>query len=115
VVLLIDAAELGAPPGATALLPARELVGRALFTHRTPLRPLTEYLESETGAQVALLAVQPGPLRWGDELSPPVAAAARDLAFVLTEMLAGASTAAAARAAVPARRSGDSAPEAIAC
>jgi hydrogenase 3 maturation protease len=115
-VLLVDAVELGALPGAVALLSAGELSGRALFTHRTPLRPLTEYLESETHARVALLGVQPGPLRWGEELSPPVAATAADLALLLTDVLAGPRTAAPSLPDVAAgARAAPSAPEAFAC
>jgi hydrogenase-4 component D len=96
-VLLIDAVELAKEPGAVALLPARELGWRPLFTHRTPLRPLTEYLENETGAEVTLLGVQPGPLRWGETLSPPVSAAAADLALLITEVLASRTAAAGLR------------------
>lgn len=88
VVLLIDAMELGAEPGAAALLGTYGLTGRTLFTHRTPLRPLTEYLQREAGARVVLLGVQPGPVLWGETLSPPVAAAAAALARLLTDVLA---------------------------
>jgi len=102
VVLLVDAVELGAEPGAAALLSARELGGQTLFTHRTPLRPLTEYLAHETGAEIALLGIQPGPLDWGEDLSPDVSAAAADLVLLLIEVLEAALGAA-------------SAPEAVAC
>ena len=102
VILLVDAVALGASPGAAALLSAHELGGQALFTHRTPLRPLTEYLARETGAEVALLGIQPGELGWGEGLSPAVSAAAGDLVLLLSEVLADARAAA-------------SAPEAIAC
>jgi hydrogenase 3 maturation protease len=107
-VLLIDALDLGREPGAVALLPAHELAWRALFTHRTPLRLLTEYLESETGAAVTLLGVQPGPLRWGETLSPPVSATAADLALLITEVLAS-RTAAVALSDAAAAQSGPAA------
>ena len=102
VILLVDAVELGAEPGAAALLSARELGGEVLFTHRTPLRPVVDYLVHETGAEVALLGIQPGPLDWGEDLSPAVAAAAADLVLLLIEVLEGGADAAPA-------------PEALAC
>jgi len=99
-VLLIDAVELGAEPGATALLSAAELAGQVLFTHRTPLRPVADYLAVETGARVALLGIQPGPQRWGEQLSAAVSAAAADLVLLLTEVLEDAGAAASATEAI---------------
>ncbi|NJD10656.1 MAG: hydrogenase maturation protease [Gemmatimonadetes bacterium] len=102
VILLIDAVALGAEPGAAALLSAGELGGPVLYTHRTPLRPVVDFLAHETGAEVALLGIQPGPLDWGEALSPALSAAAADLLLLLIEVLEDACAA-------------PSAPEAIAC
>lgn len=86
-ILLVDAAELGADPGAVALLERSELGQRALFTHATPLGPVADFLERETGAPVMLLGIQPGLLRWGEALSEPVEAAAADLVLLLADIL----------------------------
>jgi len=97
VVLLVDAVELGAPPGAAALLGAAELGRHALATHRTPLGPVADFLARETGAEVLLLGIQPGSLGWGAELSPDLQAAAADLVTLLTEVLDAAEAAAGSR------------------
>ena len=88
VVLLVDAAEFGGHPGDATLMDADALDARVLATHRTPLAPIARFLESETGATVMLLGVQPGDQRWGAEPGECVAAAARDLATLLLEALA---------------------------
>lgn len=87
VVLLVDAAELGAEPGSVALLDRDELGQQAMFTHATPLGPVADFLACETGARVLLLGIQPGPLRWGEGLSEAVQAAAGDLSAVLSDIL----------------------------
>ena len=88
VVLLVDAADLGAEPGAAALMDATALDDRTFATHRTPLEPVATYLRSATGARLLLLGVQPGPRTWGAALSEPLDAAARELACLLFDALA---------------------------
>ncbi|HKJ91647.1 MAG TPA: hydrogenase maturation protease [Longimicrobiales bacterium] len=85
VVLLVDAVDLGAEPGASALLEAGDLTDGALFTHRTPLAPLAAYIHNLTGAHILLLAIQPACLDWGAPLSAPVAATVDDLTLLLRE------------------------------
>jgi len=88
VVLLVDAADLGAHPGEVALLDSAALDTRVAATHRTPLGPVARFLESETGATVMLLAIQPLLRGWSDTLSEPVEATVRDLAALLLDTLA---------------------------
>jgi len=86
-ILLVDAAELDAAPGAVALIEADALDDRAVATHRTPLGPLATFLHHRTGAPVLLLGIQPGPGRWGDRLDPGLEAVAQQLADVLADLL----------------------------
>jgi len=86
-VLLVDAAEMDAEPGAVALLEPADLGEGAALTHRTPLTLLSTFLSRETGADVLLLAIQPRSLEWGEPMSPEVEAAARHLADILAEAL----------------------------
>jgi hydrogenase maturation protease len=79
-VLIVDAALLGAPPGAMRLLESRELhehfcQGGRLSAHETSLLEfLTEArLEGWQPANLALMCVQPERIDWGDALSEPVA------------------------------------------
>ena len=71
-VLLVDAVNLGQEPGACELLPADALGPGGLSTHDIPLSLAVQYIEEGTGAQVAVLAIQPGDTAFGQPLSPPV-------------------------------------------
>ena len=72
VVLLVDAVDLGAEPGAAALLGKDALPPSGFSTHRPPLSVLMTYLEQETGAEVLLLGIQPKQTQFGAPLSPEV-------------------------------------------
>jgi len=71
-ILMIDAAELGEPPGSARLVDAREIEDSGLTTHTLSLRLLATMLESATYAKVVLLAVQPKTRDFGTEVSPEV-------------------------------------------
>lgn len=81
-VLLADAVEMGARPGAIALLRAADLAAGHGETHRAPLGALMAYLEWRGGGRVLLLAVQPGSIADRRELSPEVASSVERLAAV---------------------------------
>jgi hydrogenase maturation protease len=76
-VLLVDAANLGESPGASAIVRmgrgATFAPGALPSTHRPSLSVLTTYIESEIGADVWLLGIQPGSLEPGAALSAEVA------------------------------------------
>jgi hydrogenase 3 maturation protease len=86
-VLLVDAVEMGAEPGAASLLEPEDLRAGAAFTHRTPLALLSKFLRRETGADILLLAVQPRSVEWGEPMSPEVQEAARRLGDILASAL----------------------------
>ncbi len=88
VVLLVDAVDLGTSPGASVILESAALSGESPYTHRTSLRVTASLLERMTGAEVLLLAVQPGTLEWGFPLSDAVATSADSLTDLLREALA---------------------------
>ncbi len=87
VVVLVDAADVGAPPGAVVLLDGSRLADHVSSTHRTPLAPVARYLERRTGARVLLAGIQPGPERWGDGLSGAVEDTANRLTNILWDAL----------------------------
>lgn len=71
-VLLVDAAEMGATPGTVRWLSAREVEGLSATTHTMPLSILAHYLEQELGCQVYLIGIQPGQNGIGEPLSEVV-------------------------------------------
>lgn len=86
-VVFIDAADLGAAPGAVALLEQDQLTGYCPTTHRVPLRLLMDILRREARADVFLLAIQPGRIDLGSPISSRVEASVALLAEALQEIL----------------------------
>lgn len=71
-VLLLDAADLGEPPGAIRCVDWQETSGFSASSHTLPLSILGEYLSTELGCEVALLGIQPA----GNDLGAPLSPAA---------------------------------------
>ena len=71
-ILMIDAAEIGSKPGTIRFVFTDEIQGISISTHTLPLNVFTEYLKKETNAEIALLAVQPKNLEFGNSLSSEV-------------------------------------------
>ncbi len=65
-VVLIDAAEMGLPPGSLGIIHPERVRGQRYSTHAMPLSLVIEYLEGELGAMVLLIGVQP-------DAAPPTA------------------------------------------
>jgi hydrogenase 3 maturation protease len=84
-VILVDAVELGEPPGTAALLEVEDLEDRASSTHSPPLSLVAHYIRAQTGADVFLLGIQPGERGLGTSPSVEVQDAATHLAHVLEE------------------------------
>jgi hydrogenase 3 maturation protease len=84
-VVLVDAVELGQPPGAVALLEVEDLQDREASTHQAPLSLLARFVTAESGADVFVVGIQPGRREVGGAPSPEVVNAARVVAQLLRE------------------------------
>ncbi|MDD4909709.1 MAG: hydrogenase 3 maturation endopeptidase HyCI [Candidatus Omnitrophica bacterium] len=71
-VLLVDAAHLGLRPGEHAVLRKGDILNVGFTTHDMPPHMFIERLESETGASVYMLALQPENVDFGEGLSGSV-------------------------------------------
>lgn len=74
-VLLLDAAELGAPPGTVAWVDWVGAHGMSASTHTMPPTMFARYLVEELGCRVVLVGIQPAHLEFDRPVSPPVRAA----------------------------------------
>jgi hydrogenase 3 maturation protease len=86
-ILLCDAADFGGRAGEVRVL---ELGGEGappLSTHNASLRLLGSVLTAESGAEVALVGIQPAWTSWGAPLSEAVAASVTQVADALSELL----------------------------
>lgn len=81
--LLIDAVQMGLPPGHICLLDWRKAEGSSFSTHTLPLKLFAEYLTLELGCEPLLLGIQPQQLMWDAPLSPAVRDSVRQVVQVL--------------------------------
>jgi len=77
--VLLDAADLGLPPGTLRRLDPAAIASGDFGTHAGSLGQLAAYL-SDCAGQVIILGIQPGPTTPGTRLSTPVRAALQTLA-----------------------------------
>ena len=77
--VLLDAADLGMPPGTLQRLDPSAIAYGDFGTHAGSLGQLAAYLSDGAG-RVIILGIQPGPTTPGTRLSPPVRAALKTLA-----------------------------------
>lgn len=71
-VLLVDAADLNAEPGAVRWLTPDVIEGLSATTHTMPLSILARYLQHELNCDVCLVGIQPGKNDIGQPLSEAV-------------------------------------------
>jgi hydrogenase 3 maturation protease len=86
-VIEIDAADQGEPPGTLAWIDWRDADGMSASTHTLPPSVLAAYLTAELGCRMVLIGIQPATLEIGKPLSPTVAAAADRLAAQMAAWL----------------------------
>ncbi len=85
--IIIDAADMGLPPGSTQALDPEALGGAAPGTHGISLGVLIDFLKQEMSFQAIVIGIQPSTLEPGDALSEPVAAAIEEVALAVEEAL----------------------------
>jgi len=89
-VLLIDAGMLGLEPGQAKLVDVKQLaIYPAISTHALPLRIFCELVEEMTKAKIALLAIQPKNVDFGEGLSPELEKTANQITRILLRILCG--------------------------
>lgn len=86
-VILVDAAELGQPPGASAWLELDEIGETGGSTHILSLGMMARFLADELGCQLMFIGIQPESLEFGRQLSKNVQAAVRKTARQLQNLL----------------------------
>ncbi len=88
-VLLVDAAQMGEPPGTVRWLDWQQTTGISASTHTLPPHMLARYLTAEFGCHVALIGLQP----FANEVDAPLSPGMQATAAAVTDALAAALTA----------------------
>lgn len=89
VVVLVDAVQMGAPPGSVAVLDPDALAGYTPTTHRVPLSLIAAFIHQASAADVFVLAIQPGRVAFGAGVSPEVARSVGTLVEMVRRSSAG--------------------------
>jgi hydrogenase 3 maturation protease len=85
--VIVDAADMGEPPGTIRVIPPGLIGSTSFGTHGLPLGVVADYLRSEVGCRVVVIGVQPKSLSFGEELSPEVESAVAGLSTALAACL----------------------------
>ena len=86
-ILMIDAAEMGQPPGAIDWIEVDELEGMSASSHSLPLSTLAKYLALELNCSIGVLGIQPKFNDVGEMVSAEVTQAVNRVVEQLTALL----------------------------
>jgi hydrogenase 3 maturation protease len=85
--VVIDAADLGQPPGAIDVLHVDAATDGASFSsHALPLGVLGRYMQATCGCQVTIIGIQPASRTFGQPVGKAADTAARHLAAALAKL-----------------------------
>ena len=85
--LIIDAADMGLPPGTIQVLRQDELGGSKPGTHGISLAVLLQYLSQDMSFQAIVVGIQPSSLEAGAPISAPVNEAVEEVARAVQQAL----------------------------
>jgi hydrogenase 3 maturation protease len=86
--LVIDAVDFGAPPGAISIFKPEQLKSLGFSTHTLSPRLFIEMIAKEIEVDVYFVGIQPEQLGLGQALSTPVSQAVQQLTTILGEVFA---------------------------
>jgi hydrogenase 3 maturation protease len=89
VVLIVDAADMRATPGAIQWIPEESIDGMSASTHSLPLSVLARYLKLELSCTVAILGIQALSNEVGENVSPEVLEAIDEIVAELDRRIRG--------------------------
>lgn len=85
-VLMVDAADMGAEPGSISLIPFEQIDGMTASTHSLPLSMLSRYLTLELNCAIALIGIQAASNDVGETVHPAVLAAVHEVAETIFDV-----------------------------
>ncbi len=85
-VVIVDAAHLDLEPGKFNILTKEKIAKCGLSTHDLSANMFIEYLESQTKANIYMLAVQPQSVTLGGQMSEPVKKALSQITSLIKEV-----------------------------
>jgi hydrogenase 3 maturation protease len=86
-VILVDAAEMGQPPGTFAWVDWQDVDGFSGSTHLLPPTVFAQFLMDEIGCKMAFIGIQPASLAFDQQVSPAVAEGVNKVGQQLCQVL----------------------------
>jgi hydrogenase 3 maturation protease len=86
-ILLVDAVDMKKAPGSVRMVHKEEISNYSISTHSMPISFLINYLESGTGAKIALIGIQPQSMEFGLEMTLEVKKSANNVLSILKNIL----------------------------
>ena len=86
-VVIVDAADLGAKPGAVKLIDPDKIRGTSFCTHQLPLSILADYLVQSIGCELLVIGIQPKDLTFGRPLSREIKKSVKDVSGAFADVL----------------------------
>jgi len=83
--VIVDAADLNAEPGAITLMDPDSIGGTTFCTHNLPIKVMIDYLLDSFQCDVTIVGIQPKSLAVGDPVSSEVLAAVESLATTILD------------------------------
>jgi hydrogenase 3 maturation protease len=88
-IILVDAADLGAPAGSVKALDLKDISSSGISTHNSSIRLFTDLLMTgKDNLNIFAVSIQPKRIAFGDPLSDEVRAGIEDLTGMFAEALA---------------------------
>ena len=84
-VIIADAAHMDLAPGECNILKKDDILKCGFTTHDQSPNMFIDYLEKETGADIYMLAIQPGNVSFGEEMSDSVKKAIEEITAIIKE------------------------------
>ncbi|MHC1609400.1 MAG: hydrogenase maturation peptidase HycI [Candidatus Methanofastidiosia archaeon] len=84
-IIIIDAARMGASPGSIGMFKKEDIKNIMFSTHSMPLSILAKYLENKLGCEVFIIGIEPKDFNFGSPLSKEVQEAASHLVNILSD------------------------------
>ncbi len=85
--LVIDAADVNAPPGSIMEIRPEDVGGPTFCSHMLPLRVMIRYLAQETGTDVTLLGIQHKSIEFDTGMTDEVQAAVNEVSCALKRVI----------------------------
>jgi hydrogenase 3 maturation protease len=86
-ILIVDAAQMGLPPGSVRVVEQNEITGFSFSTHALPLSFFIDRLKKDSDAVIIVVGIEPSNIGFGEKLTKPIMDSIANLVETLRHMI----------------------------